>query len=236
MKELAKLKIREVDQRINQMPFDELDEKIDYIYSLGYVYNPYIKEFFNPFINQGLKAIVVYNLDIKRIQNLHEGLEEEFIEKNNKIKSVEEIKSLVYKNDTSSGLFLFLASESVIFSFVLFLIGVIAHLFGGIVITTITIVISFVLINCYTIYNHLFEHNENEYSLSPFWIKYKNIILIFTLVLYPYLYFLLYISLESFLTPIFIILPLRYLVDKYMKKQLRKRYWLRSFIDLISNR
>jgi hypothetical protein len=31
MKELAKLRIREVDQRINQMPFDELDEKIDLI-------------------------------------------------------------------------------------------------------------------------------------------------------------------------------------------------------------
>jgi adenine specific DNA methylase Mod len=67
MKELAKLRITEVDQRIKQMPSNEIDEKIDLLYSLGYIYNPYIKEFFNPFINKGLKALVIYNLDLKRI-------------------------------------------------------------------------------------------------------------------------------------------------------------------------
>ena len=156
MKELAKLRIREVDERINQMPFNELDKKIDLLYSLGYLYNPYIKEFFNPFINQGLKALVVYNLDLKRIQNLHEGLEEDFLEKNNKIRNIDEIESSIYKNDTGSGLFLFLASESVIFSILLFIVSIIAHIFGGNKIAAITIALAFVLINCYLVYNMLF--------------------------------------------------------------------------------
>jgi hypothetical protein len=234
MKELAKLRIREVDQRINQMPFDELEEKIDLIYSLGYVYNPYIKEFLNPFINQGLKALVVYNLDLKRIQDLHEGLVEEFVEKNNKIRSVDEIEMSIYKNDTGSGLFIFLASESVIFSVVLFIIAIITHFFSGIIIAAITTSLSFVLINCYLVYNVLFAKNENEYLLSPLWLKYKNIIIIFSLMLYPYLYFLLYTSFDSFIIPIVIILPIRYLVKKYITKELSKRYWLRSFRELIS--
>lgn len=232
MKELAKLRIREVDQRINQMPFDELDEKIDLIYSLGYVYNPYIKEFYNPFINQGLKALVVYNLDLKRIKNLHEGLEEDFLEANNKIRNIDEIESSISKNDTGSALFLFLASESVIFSILLFIVAIIAHIFGGIIIAAITIALSFVLINCYLVYNLLFAKNENEDLLSPLWLKYKNILLVFSLLLYPYSYYLLYMSFDNLLIPAFIIFPIRFLVQKYMTKKLSIRYWQRSIIEL----
>ena len=232
MKELAKLKIREVDQRINQMPFDELDEKIDLIYSLGYVYNPYIKEFFNPFINQGLKALVVYNLDLKRIQNLHEGLEEDFIKANKKIRSIDEIESSIYKNDNGSGLFMFLASESVIFSILLFLVAIIAHIFGAIKIASTAIALSFVLTNCYLVYNLLFAKNEDEYSLSPIWLKYKNILLVFSLVLYPYSYYLLYLSFDNFFIPAFIIFPLRFLIQKYMIKKLSNRYWQSSIMEL----
>jgi hypothetical protein len=235
MKELAKLRIREVDQRINEMPFDELDEKIDLIYSLGYIYNPYIKEFFNPFINQGLKALVVYNLDLERIKNLHEGLEEDFLEANNKIRNIDEIKSSIYKNDTGSGLFLFLASESVIFSILSFIVTIIAHIFGGIKIATITIVLSFILINCYLVYNLLFAKNENEDLLSPLWLKYKNILLVFSLVLYPYSYYLLYMTFDSLLIPALIIFPIRFLIQKYMTKKLSIRYWQRSIMKLKYN-
>ena len=61
-----------------------MNEKIDLIYSLGYVYNPYDQEFFNPFINKGLKAVITYNLDLERIENLHNNLEKEFLAKNQK--------------------------------------------------------------------------------------------------------------------------------------------------------
>jgi hypothetical protein len=232
MKELAKMRIREVDQKINQMPLDELGEKIDLIYSLGYLYNPYIKEFFNPFINQGLKALVVYNLDLKRIKNLHEGLEEDFLEANNKIRNIDEIESSVYKNDTGSGLFLFLASESVILSILLFFVAIIAHIFGGIIIAAITIGLSFVLINCYLVYNLLFSKNEDEHLLSPIWLKYKNILLFFSIVLYPYSYYLLYMTFDSLLIPAFIIFPIRFIIQKYMTKKLSVRYWQRSIMEL----
>ena len=232
MKEIAKMRIREVDQKINQMPLDELDEKIDLIYSLGYVYNPYIKEFFNPFINQGLKALVVYNLDLKKIKNLHEGLEEDFLEANNKMRNIDEIESSIYKNDTGSGLFLFLASGSVILSILLFIVTIITHIFGGIKIAAITIALSFVLINCYLVYNLLFSKNEDEDLLSPIWLKYKNILLVFSLVLYPYSYYLLYMTFDSLLIPAFIIFPIRFLIQKYMIKKLSIRYWQRSIMEL----
>lgn len=232
MKELAKLRIREVDQKINQMPIDELDRKVDLLYSLGYLYNPYTKEFFNPFINQGLKAIVVYNLDFKRIQNLHDGLEEDFLEKNNKIRNIDEIESDIYNNDSSSGLFLFLSSSSVIFSILLIIVSIVAHILGEIKIAAITITLSFVLINCYLAYNLLFAKNEDEYLLSPFWLKYKNILFVFSLVLYPYTYYLLYMLLNSILIPFFIIFPIRFLIKKYMTRKLSTRFWQRSIMEL----
>lgn len=225
MIELAKLKIRDVDQRINEMPFDELDERIDFIYSLGYSYNPYIKEFFNPFINQGLKALVVYNLDINRIQNIHDSFEKDYIKKNNKIISVEEIKKSVDKNDNGSGLFMFLASESVIYSILLFIVAIIAHFFGAIIIATLIIALSFVLINCYINYNLLYSKNENEYDLSSFWLKNKNKVLLFSLILYTYFYYLLYNSFNNFFLPVVVILLLSYLAKKYIAKELINRYW-----------
>jgi len=232
MKELAKLRITEVDQRIKQMPSNEIDEKIDLLYSLGYIYNPYIKEFFNPFINKGLKALVIYNLDLKRIQNVHKGLMEDFLEKNNKIRNIDEIESDIYKNDTGSGLFMFLASESVVFSILLFIAAIIAHFMGGIEISTVIITLSFALTNCYVVYNSLFAKNEDEDLLSPIWLKYKNWILIFSLVLYPYSYYLLYMSFDSILIPAFIIVPIRFIIKKYITKKLSIEYWQRSIMEL----
>ena len=181
-----------------------------------------------------MKALVGYNLDLKRIQNLHKGLEEEFLEKNHKFRSNTEIESSIYKNDTGSGLFMFLKSDSVVFSIILFIITIIAHLLGGIKIAATTIVLSFLLINCYLVYNLLFSKNEEEFLLSILWLKYNNILIIFSLLLYPYSYYLLYISFDSIYIPAFIILPIRFLINKYMTKKLSAEFWQRSIMELIN--
>lgn len=179
MKELARLRITEVDQRIRNISNDELDEKIDLIYSLGYVYNPYAKQFYNPFIEQGLKALVVYNLDCTGIINLHQSLEEEFIEKNKSIRSVKEIDDKLLKNYSISGVFHFLSSESSIFSVLCFFLTLLAHFFQAIEIAIILSLFSFLLINSFVFFNLLYSKYEFEWSLSIIWKKYKNLWTIF---------------------------------------------------------
>ena len=235
MRELTKFKIREADKRIGQMPFDELNDKIDLIYSLGYVYNPYVREFFNPFINQGLKAMVVYNLDLKRIKNLHEGLEVEYIEKNKKIRTAHEIESSIFQNEKSWGLELFISSISGILSLLFFLTTIVAHIMGAIEFATISLSLSFILINSYLIYNLLVEQNEDEFLLSSFWLKSKKLFIVFSLLLYPYLYYLLYLTTNSFWIPVLIIFPLQFLIRRYIVKKLGNKYWQSLIYDLVSD-
>lgn len=231
MKELARLRITEVDQRIRDISNDELDEKIDLIYSLGYVYNPYAKQFYNPFIEQGLKALVVYNLDCTRIINLHQSLEEEFIEKNKGIRSIKEIDDKLLKNYSISGIFLFLSSESSIFSVVCFFLTLLAHFFQAIEVAIIFSLLSFGLINSFVFFNLLYSKYELEWSLSIMWKKYKNLWTVFSLAMYPYSYYLLYLTLDNLWGPLIILFTITYVIRKYLIKNLEKRYWVSAFME-----
>lgn len=122
--------IKDADPRIKQVPSEELNEKIDLIYSLGYVYNPYDQEFFNPFINKGLKAVITYNLDLERIENLHNNLEKEFLAKNQKLRTFHEISDSIYRNDKRSMLGLFLESMAGIIGVLFFLLSIVFTYYG----------------------------------------------------------------------------------------------------------
>ena len=147
MKAIAKLIITEVDPRIKAMSSEELDEKIDLIYSLGYVYNPYSKEFYNHYINKGLKAIVTYNLDLDRITNLHNSLEEEFLTTNKHLRTFDEISNSIYRNDEVSGVQLFMESMSGITGVVFLLLSVILNLTDYMNFALGSMLISFFFIN-----------------------------------------------------------------------------------------
>ncbi len=231
MKELAKLRIGDADPRIKQVPSNEADEKIKLIYSLGYVYNPYEKEFFNPFINKRLKAIVVYNLNLAGIEKLHSSLEQEYLSKNQNFRRFEEIEKSIYKDDKVSRFGMFFDTMSGILGLVLLILTVIFHTLGKIEIATGLMLGSFFLNNYYFIYNRLYAQNEGEWLLSRFWLNYQSIFLILSLTLYPYLYYLLYLTIDSYWIPIIIILPIRYLIKKYITKKHIKNYWQMTGIN-----
>ena len=192
MKELAQLRIKDADPRIKQVPSEELDEKIDLIYSLGYVYNPYDQEFYNPFIHKGLKAAITYNLNLDRIENLHNNLEKEFLAKNQRIRTFDEISHSIYGNDKVSRLGLFLESMSGIIGVVFLLLSGVLHITDNIHFALGSLIISFVFVNFYLIQNLLLGINEGDWQLSPFWRKISNIffnlitIIISLLILPPF--------------------------------------------------
>jgi hypothetical protein len=110
MKALARLRIEDADPKIKLVPSDEINEKIDLIYSLGYVYNPYDQEFYNPFINKGIKAIATYNLNLDAIEKLHKFLQKYFLTQNEKFRTFDEIEDSIYNRDKTSTIKLFFES------------------------------------------------------------------------------------------------------------------------------
>ena len=162
MIELAKLKIEVADPRVKNMPLVEIDEKIELIYSLGYIYDPYRKHFLNPFIDRALKVTVVYNLNLESIKKLHMHLKNEYLKDSKHLKRFEEIKRSIYKKDKISRLEIFLDSMSGILGFVLLIGTIIFDILGKIEISTGLLLGSFILINYYLVYNLLFAQNEEE--------------------------------------------------------------------------
>ena len=143
----------------------------------------------------------------------------------------EEIEKSIYKDDTVSRFGIFFDTMSGILGLVLLILTVIFHIVGKIQIATGLMLGSFVLINYYLVYNLLFAQNEGEWQLSPFWLKYQSIFLIFSLALYPYQYYLLFQTTDSYWMPIIIILPLRYLIKKIVTKKHTKNYWQMTGIN-----
>lgn len=225
MKELTKYFIKDADSRIKMVSSEELDEKIDLIYSLGYVYNPYTKNFYNPFIDKGLNAMVTYNLNLDRIKNLHNILEQEFFKQNERIRTFDEIKKSIYDSRKFTTIRFLLHSGAGIIGLLFLLLTIIFHITNNLNFALGGLIVSFIFINLYQIENLLYEMYWSDAALAVFWKKSKNFFFVISLLLYPYLYYLLYSYLESYFIPVIIIISMKYLVKKYVTKNLSLQFW-----------
>lgn len=224
MKELAKQKVKQLLKQNDNLFTSDIDDKIDYIYDLGYIYNPYKKVFYNPFINKKIKDVVVANFSLEKIDKLHNFAKEDYLRKNKEIKNIDSIKKSIYKNNKISKFSIFFDTYSGVLG-IFFLLGAIFfHLANNFSIASIILSISFILINFYLVFNHLFVENEGEWKANPFWLKYQSIFFILYLLIFPYLYYLLYKITNSIWIPIIIIYTLRYLVVKYTTNKLSREY------------
>ena len=77
----------------------------------------------------------------------------------------------------------------------------------------------------------MFGINEGDVELSQFWKKYQTFFSIFSLLIYPYLYYILFIVLGSYWIPILIIFPIKYFVKRFVIKKLSLQYWQISGIN-----
>lgn len=225
MKSLAQLRIEDADSRLASIPAEERDAKIDLLYSLGYVYDPYAQTFFNPFIDQGLKAMVIYDWDQQTIEKFHNAFVEKFKTKN-QIISLEEISRRIYGNNkvSSFGWFLEVAAGMIGISFLA--IAITVHvLIDSVSLTLAAATVSFIFLIFYVTQNLLFGRNEGRALRSQFWYKYQNGLIGLSIVIYPYLYYLLYRDTNNYWVPIIILLSLRYSIRRYAKRMLSKQFW-----------
>src|SRR5690606_16709512 len=118
-----------------------------------------------------------------------------------------------------------------IISVVFFLLSIVLHITDNIHFALGSLIISFIFVNFYLIQNLLFGINEGDWQLSPFWRKYQTFFSILSLLLYPYLYYLLFIVLDSYWIPVLIIFPIKYFVKRFVTRKLSRQYWQMSGIN-----
>lgn len=224
MKDLAKDWIRDLDSRMKTIPETDLDERLDLLYSLGYVYDPFEPFFYNPFIDKRLKPIMALMLDLKDIEKLHRIWLVEFTEKNGGLRKADEISSEIFKVNLNSRIRSSLIEMSGIIGIVLAMVAFVLSFTESYIFSLIATVMTFSFLGYYVSYNMMFEKKYGQSQLSQFWKKYQTFVLVLSVLTYPYLYYLLYLKTNYWL-PVIILFALRFLIEKYMTKNLSKEYW-----------
>lgn len=225
MKDSAKWLVVKADPRIKTLNEEEISEKVDLFYSLGYVYSPYKLEFRNPFIDKGFKAISVYNLDLAGIQQMHDHLYETSIKENGKVATLEEVQTLISNIGGSNSQFLLtLKALSGIIGIACLVVAIILQLVGQLYIAVGLELVSITLINHYVCKNAVLTLMEGDWKASQVWNKYQGLFYVLSVASYIYFYYLLYLATNSFWIPILIILPLRYFTRKSAVRQLGIEY------------
>lgn len=236
-KELVKHLILEADLKIRLIPKEEISAKINLIYSCDYLYNPFSKTFYNPKINKELKALVVYNLSLEKLNKLLNHLDEEYI-KSNKIYILD--SNIINTFNTSSHP---LSGYEIIFALIFFTVGIFVHLFYSIYLSLVPLIVSLHLFNYFVFFNSEYEKIMAEEFLSPLWYSMKNFLVTLTVINFTYFFFLLKISFDrylelnsflnfkSFIFAFFIFFIIKYVSDKDVEKKLTTDYWRKIILD-----
>lgn len=219
----ALLQIINTKPTLTDIPIDEIEEKIDYFYSLGYVYEPYFQKFINPFIDLSFKVQVINN-SIESIEEQHNNVEKDFLLKNFSFKTIPEITDFFYKINKFYNKVFFLEGASGIFGFILLLISIFLYFNNKLFLAVMFLLVSYILSHSYYVRNFLVKKTEGVFKLSRFWLKIELYYPIYITFLYIYSYFLLYTYLDSFWEPIIIIGALKSFINRMVKLRLSNQY------------
>jgi hypothetical protein len=229
MKELARFNIEKADSRFKKLLHNDIEEKIDLIYMLGYAYNPYKHTFLNPFIDKEFKADLIYDMSLDYIKKNHKESQLKYLLKNLRIKSFDKTMDSIYSNGPST---MFLNTESLggIIGVILLILSIILHFCSNIFFALGSLILSFIFVNLYLKYNTLYSKEINdELLLSPFWRRFKKNFLLLRIPLFIYLYYILFIVLDSYWIPGLIIYSMNYFAEKFVIRHLSLSYWGRHY-------
>lgn len=232
MLEFAKLNIRKADHRINMVPWEELEDKIELLYKNDYLYNPYQKLFYNPLINKSIKAIATYNLTFERLENLINVLKADYFKYNDKPISIETINSMTLAKQT----FYSISVIGFVYSGLLFIPTIIFYITGNFLFSSFTISVSLFLLNYYYKYNINIEKNNELICLADFWHKNKLLIISVRTVLFLIVFYLIFLTSRSYIISFFSIFCINYFSNLLSKKDLIKHFWSRCILDYLYNK
>jgi hypothetical protein len=225
MKWLAIERLEATMPRFLNLSSDELEARIDLLYSLGYVYDPYLKIFFNPFISQVLKAQYVYLNSQASIEKFHNLVEKDFLKKNQEYVRLDKIAKSFHLNHKIELIVLFSESFSGLIGGLLFLISVVTLIAVGATPALWTGIGAFIAINFYVLRNALYGLILGDFLLSNLWKRFSMAFFIMIACLYPYLYYVMTLKFGNYLIPLVVILGLAYISRRLVLKTLSHDYW-----------
>lgn len=102
---------------------------------------------------------------------------------------------------------------------VLLLFSIVLHITNNISLALGVLICSFIFVNFY-LFHHIFillvrDMEGRDWMLSALWRKYKHFFALLSYLLYPYLYFLFYMTTDSYWIPLLFIFSLIFFIRKF---------------------
>lgn len=215
MKKLAEIKLTSGYSSDNETV---ILNRIDYLYSLGYVYNPYSQDFYNPFVQRGLKETCAYNLNEQQIQNVND----QFIEdRGGSVLEIGAIES-VFLTPQPHWIFGVLTALIPFLSMAFLVTSLVFNILGYYITSSILVCISYLFLNTFIVENT--THEEiNLIDVYPLWSKYRDFIPTIFLLHLPYLYYLLVNSLDNYWKPFIVLFLLYFVASSFLHRKIVNR-------------
>ncbi len=232
-KELILYRILQTDSRFNNLSggIIELEEKISVLIDMGFIYEPYSRKFFNLFTDLSIKSDLLLNYNLDNLIGLYQEHFKKYINKNNNIKSENEIQKMY---DTKvNPITLHLIIFSGLYGLIGFLLTIILYYFKfQSLFLLISGLVVYLLIHFYTIRNYSLEKYETPLDTSQFWRKTKYLFTIISVSSTVLLYFILSQFISNYWISIPIILVFREVYSIRVDKYLSKEYILDNYSNI----
>jgi len=172
----------------------------------------------------GLKGTIVYNLTPERIVAVHGALEADFLAKNQRYRTLDEISERVSAGRFSRFRSL-VESLSGLIGVLCLGLAILLHIWGNIGWAAGSICISFLFLRFYVNFNSILRTYEGEWMLSQLWRDYHAVFLILSLAIYPYFYYLFYLLFADFFLPVPVVFIANYIVNRASKYYVSLHFW-----------
>ncbi|MEY4459459.1 MAG: hypothetical protein RIT38_664 [Bacteroidota bacterium] len=222
--------LKDTDTRINNIPDNILNFKIQLLASKGYFYNPYLKEFHNHFNGGVLKAIIVYNLTVEQIADLLKNYKS-----NVTLKSLEDVESEIFDDGPLWRVWITIDTMSGIYGALSLIISIIFYFYNNLYAAAICSFIALILSQWYVSDNYLHSKYYSDATLGRLWQSYKNVFFLLNAIAYLFLWYLIYSITAKILIPFTLITFVDYVVRKIVSNKKSKRYWGKIFFGQITN-
>lgn len=215
-----------IQPQLKDLDTNEVYEKIEILNSLGYIFDPLFEEFYNPIIRRSFKPVSLINLTTNQIVELDEVLHQEYRSRYGNYKTYNEVCSQIASGSNSKTYSNMFFSLTGILSLITFVLSIVLLLLNIDTASFIFSLLSFLFLTYYIFENFITEQYQHEHLMSKLWISYKPIFIIIYLLNLIYVYYQLYIILDSYWIPLIIIGIARVLIKKLAKKRFRTTYWI----------
>jgi len=221
MRELAELRMTAENKAGYDGNYYSIKERINTVYNLGYIYDPYKDKFWNPFFDTYFLSNDIYDYESDKLVSLHA---EKLFSTGKLARNMTEIRQVI--KNKQNGLLGMLFKLGPILGVIFMVSSIITYFHSSIYVSLTLSVVSMLSLNTYsTKYSAKSEFEQTTLGLPMFWRRFSILIVILAFLNYGLFYWIFSELFDSWWKSLFFAPIIYYIIPNLATNHLSKEYW-----------